>query len=465
MFHFFESAFVGECTRTLGIRVVVMTHSPWGIGIKGGKMKKSLIPAIALGLVAVLASCNTATATYTRGVNLNYVLLIGQIDHNDSANRTAGIRDALGTRAATHLTNPNTESPVVGTKTFGGVSFTVTEIEHAEQRNTSGATWDQQTAHDTAETWISKHTSDSWKETDGSIDKAQGIQLFVSNNDGMAVGAIGASNWVSGMPIFGYDSNADALQYIKDGKIMGTINQNASDQAAGIFMTLRNAMDGLAGADIYTKGFSTSGDYGKITAAYAYSSTNKSLLVNNFSITAANVDQYLGKSSADLIDTGVTKKTGGTTKNVFLSIYSATDTFLHSNVLPLMALYEDKFNINYTKYEGDGNSDGTLLDNITQANAMDGYAINMVKTTSTESYLDKIATKVGATAASPTSVPVVFWNRQGTLTDGSVDTASMADSRFRNIFYVGFDSAQGGTLQGQMIANYLAANVTKFSTK
>lgn len=34
---------------------------------------------------------------------LNYVLLIGQIDHNDSAARTAGIRDALGTRGTKTL--------------------------------------------------------------------------------------------------------------------------------------------------------------------------------------------------------------------------------------------------------------------------------------------------------------------------------------------------------------------------
>lgn len=428
-------------------------------------MKKNLIPAVALGLVAILAACSSGTATYERGVNLNYVLLIGQIDHNDSAARTRGIREALGTRPTTHLTNPNQEEPVVGTKAFGGHTFTVTEIEHAEQRNTSGATWDQQTAHDTAQTWISKHANDSWKETDGTIDNAQGIQFFVSNNDGMAVGAIGASNWVTGMPIFGYDSNADALQYIKQGKIMGTINQNASDQAAGIFMALRNGMDGLTGADVYTKGFSEAGDYGQLSSAFTYNSTNKSLLVNNFAITAANVDQYLNKTAADLIDTGVTQKEGGAAKNILLTIYSNTDTFLHSNVLPLMELYQDKFNLTYTKVEGDGNSDQSLLDSITSSNAMDGYAINMVKTTSTANYLDKIAEKLGATAANPTSVPVVFWNRQGTLADGSVDSAVMADARFSTVLYVGFDAQQGGDLQGQMIADYIAANVSKFTTK
>ena len=50
-----------------------------------------------------LAACGGAVAWSWDAAKadgeLDYVLLIGQIDHNDSAARTAGIRDALGTRA------------------------------------------------------------------------------------------------------------------------------------------------------------------------------------------------------------------------------------------------------------------------------------------------------------------------------------------------------------------------------
>ncbi|MFA7111162.1 MAG: hypothetical protein WC174_02190, partial [Bacilli bacterium] len=70
-------------------------------------------------------------------------------------------------------------------------------------------------------------------------------------------------------------------------------------------------------------------------------------------------------------------------------------------------------------------------------------------------YLEMIATKTGATEANPTSVPVIFWNRQGTNADGTVDSTTMHDKRFKYIYYVGFDAIQGGTMQGQMIVDWL----------
>jgi ABC-type sugar transport system substrate-binding protein len=112
-----------------------------------------------------------------------------------------------------------------------------------------------------------------------------------------------------------------------------------------------------------------------------------------------------------------------------------------------------------TKVEGDGVSEGTITDQISSVNACDGYAINMITTTSTKSYLDKIAAKLGATEAAPTSVPVIFWNRQGTTADGAVDSAVMADARFKTVLYVGFDAQQGGTLQGEMIKQYITDNI------
>ena len=78
-------------------------------------MKKHLIPVVVLA--SLLASCNGGgsgkwEASKAFGdKELDYCLLIGQIDHNDSAARTAGIRDALKTRAATKTTNANTENP------------------------------------------------------------------------------------------------------------------------------------------------------------------------------------------------------------------------------------------------------------------------------------------------------------------------------------------------------------------
>ncbi len=422
-------------------------------------MKKRLIPILALAAVSFMVvgcggtalNSSWSWADASSDGTIKYTLLIGQIDHNDSAARTAGIRDALGTRG-TVKTNANTEDPVEGKLELNGKTYKVVEIEHAEQKNTAGATWDQQTATNTTETWINKHATTTGYGND--------IDLAVSNNDGMAEGAIGASNWISGLPIFGYDSNASTLQYISDGKIMGTINQNASAQAAGIFMLARNCIDDLGTDKVAKEGFSTASSkgYGQISSNYTLNETNKSMLVDNFKITKDNVSGYLNKTPKDLIDTKVT--TGTTAKaKVWMSYYSQSDTFLNSNMKPLFDIYKDTFNLDITALQGDGNSENTVSDKLESAdNDFQAYIINMIKTTSTANYLDMIASKTGATEAKPSSVPVIFWNRQGTNADGTVDSTVMHDKRFKYIYYVGFDAIQGGQLQGEMIVDWLKAN-------
>ena len=411
-------------------------------------MKKRLLPVTAVALAAMLlSSCGGATAwsweeASSDGV-LKYALLIGQTDHNDSAARTAGIRGALGTRPSTHATNPNTETAVEGKLTLNGKEYKVQEVASGEQKSTGGATWDQATATTSTESWLAKHSD---------------IDFFVSNNDGMAEGAIAASSWKSGMPIFGYDSNQSTLQYIKEGKIMGTVNQNAPAQAAAIYMTARNAIDGLEGAEVYKNGFDSTNvnGYGQIESAVSYNSTDHSLLVDNVAVTASNVDSFITSDITTLVEKKVTK--GSTAKvKVWQTYYSASDTFLNSSMQPLFEKYADLFNFEVTAAKGDGNDETNLLTQLDAALATKSYSayiINMVKTTSTSTYLDKIADGVGATEANPTSVPVIFWNRQGTKSDGTTDSESMNDKRFKNIFYVGFDANQGGEIQGQMIVDY-----------
>lgn len=407
-------------------------------------MKNKLISLVSFGLVLTLVtSCGEKTWSWDEAKSdgtLKYALLIGQIDHNDSAARTRGIREALGTRPEEHKTNPNTETAVEGSLTLGSTKYKVVEVASAEQKNTSGTTWDQQTATTTTETWLNTYDD---------------IDFFVSNNDGMAEGAIGANNWIEGMPIFGYDSNQSTLALILQGKIMGTINQNAPAQAAAIYMMARNAIDGLTGSDVYTKGFtenSTNG-YGKLTSEGTYSTTDHSFLVNNVAVTKENAASYQTDDITSLAESTVTKGTTETAK-VYQTYYSDTDTFLTSSMQPLFNYYDDLFNFDVTVNKGDGSDEAKTLNAIDTADGYDAYIINMVKTTNAAQYLDKIATKLSATSSSPTSVPVIFWNRQATDADGLVDTEVMADSRFTNIYYVGFDANQGGDLQGQMIVDY-----------
>ncbi len=411
-------------------------------------MKKRLLPVTAVALASMLlSSCGGSTAwsweeASSDGV-LKYALLIGQIDHNDSAARTAGIRDALGTRPSKHETNPNVEVAVEGKVTLAKKEYTVIEVESAEQKNTSGQTWDQATATASTDAWLAKHSD---------------IDFFVSNNDGMAEGAIASVSWREGTPIFGYDSNQSTLQYIKEGKIMGTVNQNAPAQAASIYMTARNAVDGLSGADVYKYGFSEANKngYGQIASAVSYNTESHALLVDNVAVTAKNVDEFITSDIKTLAEKGVTKGSTSSVK-VWQTYYSNADNFLNSSMQPLFETYAERFNFDVTTAKGDGNDDTNLLVQLDAALATKqygAYIINMVKTSSTSTYLDKIATSLGATESNPTNVPVIFWNRQGTNADGTTDTVSMNDKRFKNIFYVGFDANQGGEIQGQMIVDY-----------
>lgn len=408
-------------------------------------MKKlNLVPLVLIS--TLLASCQGSATKWDakhafEDDTLKYCLLIGQIDHNDSAARTGGIREALHTRP-TATTNANNETPIEGTLDLNGHSYKVQEIEHGEQKTDGGATWDQQKATSSTQAWFNSHGSD--------------IDFIVSNNDGMAEGAIGASNYIEGTPIFGYDSNASTLEFIKQGKIMGTINQNASAQVAGILMLVRNILDGSTNPT--AEGFSeeAKNGYGKISANFTYNDSDKSLLVDNFAVTADNVDQYLGKTPAQLVDTNVKKGTTGT-KSVWMNYYSSSDTFLNSTVKPLVAAYKGLFNLNVTdNYSGDGNSDSSITNNLNTKS--DAYVINTVKTTSAKAYLDKIAQIPNIDKeGDKITAPVIFYNRQPTDQNNLVDTNVMTDSRFKSIYYVGFDAVQGGKAQGEMIVNYLKA--------
>lgn len=89
------------------------------------------------------------------------------------------------------------------------------------------------------------------------------IELVICNNDGMAEGAISALNdkgynlgdgKSTTIPVFGVDATDAAKQYIKDGKMTGTIKQDADGMASCIADLTNNIAQGqdlLATADKY----------------------------------------------------------------------------------------------------------------------------------------------------------------------------------------------------------------------
>ncbi len=299
---------------------------------------------------------------------IGYVLCIGDVGHNDSKARTEGIRRALGTWDGS--TDPGEAKE--GSVSVGGTTYKVVELEGKAMTGTDGSTWNANAATDAMGLWATQYGTQ--------------IDLVISNNDGMALGALQASNYPAGVPVFGYDANPGVPEDIGAGIVSGTVSQNVDAQATATLQVLRNLMDGLTGEDVYTKGITEPDMYGnKITAPVIYIPETKAVLAENAGVNAANWQNY----TAGTRDAGV-KQTDAPKKSVLLTIYNAGDNFLSSNYVPALEYYAPLLNIDLTIVQGDGQNESVVLDRFTNLNAYDAYAINMVRTNSGPDYTDKL---------------------------------------------------------------------------
>lgn len=101
------------------------------------------------------------------------------------------------------------------------------------------------------------------------------IELIIANNDGMASGAVtglatAGYNTGSGktIPVFGVDATKEAKDLIKDGKMAGTIKQDADGMAKAIALLAGNAIGGKTLMDGTTE-YNVDKDVAKIRIAYA----------------------------------------------------------------------------------------------------------------------------------------------------------------------------------------------------
>mgnify|MGYP003310670881 CR=1 FL=1 len=430
------------------------------------KLIISLLPCIALSL----ASCSSYSDWNQVGTSntINYCVLIGQIDHTDSSETTAGLREALGTRDLEHTKiNPNTENPIVNEDFYTdshGVKYRLVEMEHAEQKSISGAPWDQQTANETTTLWINKHYANSWTDLEGIKRNGQSISLFVSNNDGMAMGAIGSVRWLKGMPIFGYGANSDAVLKVKSGEMSGTLDPGTTGQAAGIYMVLRNLIDHpeYSTLEATKSGFGeeNANKYGYVKSKFEpFDEETNAMLTQNVPVTKENVDQFYNKSILTRLEENERIIQGSLTTEakIYQSYYSGTDNFLNSSMKPLFEDLKTKFNFDVTATYGNGNDESQSLDNLNtnlaKGKYFQAFAINMVRTTSAKLYLDAIYNTYQENGI--VNTPVIFWNRQPTNEVNQVDIKSMHDERFKNILFVGYAARQGGKIQGEMIREYV----------
>lgn len=313
---------------------------------------------------------STAAASLDRNGDgtIGYVLCIGDVGHNDSKARTEGIRKALGTWNGS--TDPGKAKE--GSVAVGGKQFKVVELEGKAMTGTDGSTWNANAATEAMGGWATKFGTQ--------------IDMVVSNNDGMAMGCLQASNYPAGVPIFGYDANADAIEAIGAGKLSGTVSQNVDAQATATLQVLRNLLDGLTGADVYTAGITKPDAYGnKISAPFEYITDTKALLAANAGVNKSNWKNYKAGSR----DAGIKQSTAAK-KRVLLTVYNSADNFLSSSYVPALQYYAPLLNLDLTIVQGDGQNESSCIDKFTNLNNYDAYAVNMVKTNSGRDYTDKL---------------------------------------------------------------------------
>lgn len=95
-----------------------------------------------------------------------------------------------------------------------------------EQLYLDAALWDAAKAKDIAQAWLSGPNADK-------------IEVIISNNDSMAMGANEAAKAQGKkLPIFGVDALPEALQLIKAGELAGTVLNDGKSQADAIFKVL-----------------------------------------------------------------------------------------------------------------------------------------------------------------------------------------------------------------------------------
>ena len=316
-------------------------------------------------IVDYLATADPAVLDRNGDGVIGYVLAIGDAGHNDSIARTKGIREALGTWNGT----ANSGDVKTGSAIVGGVEMPVVEIASQIMTGTDGSTWNANAATDAMLNWATALNTS--------------IDMVVSNNDAMAMGALQASNYPEGVPVFGYDANADAIEAIGAGRLTGTVSQNVDAQAICTLQVARNLLEGV---DAVTPGIFEPDAYGnQVSAPMMYVAETKAVLAENAGVNGSNWTDYTEGAR----DAGI-KQIDGPTFKVLLTVYNASDNFLSSSYVPALQYYAPLMNIDLTIVQGDGQNEGSCLDRFTNLNSFDAYAINMVKTNSGWDYLDKL---------------------------------------------------------------------------
>lgn len=138
---------------------------------------------------------------------LSYVMLMGEPDHPDTQART---------------------------------KYAIDEIKKSgirvKELDSYYGMWDEVKARDKMDEWISKF--------------GDNIEFVISNNDAMALGAITSlekNGYITNnkiVPVVGVDAIKEALEKIKEGKMMGTVMNDAKNQGTSVINLAANVAEG-----------------------------------------------------------------------------------------------------------------------------------------------------------------------------------------------------------------------------
>lgn len=174
---------------------------------------------------------NYDTVDLNKDGKISYAMFMGQEGNIESINRTQYA-----------VENANILIEQAKGEGYELVYFDETSLETPYQADPDGA-WSEDAAK--------KYMQENLKEYNDANKNM--IELVICNNDAMAKGAIEALNEVGynegkeeekSIPVFGVDATEDAKQLIADGKMEGTIKQDADGMAGAVVAMIANASNG-----------------------------------------------------------------------------------------------------------------------------------------------------------------------------------------------------------------------------
>ncbi len=323
---------------------------------------------------------------------IGYVLLIGDIGHNDSIARTRGVRKALGTAVPDSVQgltviqdaddiyslpiginlDGNSLHSVDGSITIDGVTYILRELASQEMKSISGSTWDAATAANIFDTW--------------STSFGERIDVIVSNNDSMGMAVFNAWARKNGVPVFGYDANPDCVEAIVDG-FAGTISQNADIQAYMILHLIRNGLDG---ADPMT-GIAFPDEAGNVVpeGMFVFRSAERSFYANSSIVNAENAQDFADSfrpSPAFMhrLDRGETLP-----NRIWVDFPNNNDFYYNGTFAAQFSNYDDILNLELRIVRGDGLTESSVVDRLVNPQDFEAFALLMIKKDNASAYISR----------------------------------------------------------------------------